>query len=845
MRTFVIPWIAIVVVVALPLLAQNEQRPLIDTVTVLEPDTVILEFQEEGLVRIDAAGNASRVTTSTCILPDDPAKPTVRTNAPAVIFKNGTQREWTIRVVPQGAEEKKRSACHTVQCARTLQDLQDMKLCELSPPGSDRCIMSQAAVGRCFGPECTAIREQCQLSGKLDGRTCDVAVAAIVTACNSAWCGTSQHLRADRPEPGLDSVVFPREAVGTPPHRFFLERDDGTFRPLEITVGGDCPTFQRSSNEISEVAVVPLDQTGVGSWVYLNPMNPACLACNGERLRPLAFDNRTSDRAFSVSIEFPADVSPALAAEGCEPNKPCKISRTILPNNSTVFTTDILSRVPAKTLLKFQVSFYDETEKPSNPFAYLRVSRDVDDPSSQLATTFATKLAGQLDPFIPAVPEKLIDENADGRDDATGFLPCYPLPTLADYKKDAEPALCAGNRIYDGDYTRRYTGLVRVDLAKPLGRRADISASVSYRSSDFGVDDGNVAKLSDYNVNVYASNAIFARFGRTTWANPSNGIAVLEKGDGFRVAYKNVSLAHIIKRESAKALADDDNRDSKSIVAQLKALPLGRWRNRPIQVPFFRGLKLLDVTLVRGEDRASHVYTTVGGEVFYTFRNPTNRPRLGTLSGSVAGYRSLRDATTTTIVGPRHAEGWVGLLTTTWIPKTRSAAGGGFEATRSYTLQVGRGSSDDPKTPDRAEDYIGEGGAFSADTIFMATFAGKIDAKGHVIVGPSLANKRYLGLQIVDNTWSPLEELAKLLKASDVNSRSTTFRIRNYTFGRPVFQSTTSRDAVTEYSLEFAVEVPKGVRISIGTGYMHTGHGIESVIDNDGWVFSSGVSLTL
>lgn len=278
----------------------------------------------------------------------------------------------------------------------------------------------------------------------------------------------------------------------------------------------------------------------------------------------------------------------------------------------------------------------------------------------------------------------------------------------------------------------------------------------------------------------------------------------------------------------------------------MKSLPINRWRREPTNLYFFRGLKLLDVTAVRGEDKAAYlVYRTVGGELFYTFRNPVSRPGLGTLTGSAALYRSTRDTTADTPVGTRHGKGWVGLFTATWIPKTQSA-GGGFEAQRSFTVQFGKGSADDPDTPDTSEDYIGEGGSFAGDTLLMSTFASKIDVKGHVIVGPSLANKRYLGLQIVDNTWSLLDEIAKLFDVGpNVNSRSTTFRVRNYTFGRPVYANTHSRDAVTEFSMEFAVEVPKGVRTTFGAGYMHTGRGIEPVIDNDTWVVTTGVSLTL
>ncbi len=842
MRPFVVGLIFIAT--ALPLFAQPATppaptfpKPLVDSVKIERDATAFFVIDGGGLV----AGLAGQRVRDNICFPE-------RKDAPSFSFDTTIRQGWTVRLVPQDPADLA-PGCHNLQCSRTLQQLKANDLCDLSPAGSGPCITSTRALGACFGPECDALRANCKLEG--NPRTCTLAVEDIKAACDSRRCGTAKPiLFPDRQlEPGeRASVSFPPESLGKPPYHFIVEGENGEVYEVTVANGGAaCTDLIPETTTVEEVVVIPLDNTGVASWLYLNPINPACMTCDNSAMRPLAFENRTSDRSFSVSIDFPAAVSPALFGEGCKIDKVCKISRTIPPNNATIFDKNVLELVPKGTLLKFKVAFSDEVDKVSNATAYLRVSSaDIEDPPDALDTKFATKLGAALDPFIAAVPDKFTDVDANGLDDVTGFKPCYPPATPDKFAKDAEPALCVGNRVYGGKYARHYTGLARIDLAKTLGRRADISASVNYRTSDFGVDDGNVVKLSEYGINVFGTNGIHFRFGRTTWANPANSISIFEKGDGYRFNYKYGSITHVVKRESAKSLADADNDDSRSIIGQLKSIPLNRWRGKPSNVPFFRGLKLLDVTAVRGEDKLSHVYRTLGAEVFYTFRSPEKYPWLGTLTGSAAAFKSSRHATTTTVILPRHGEGWVGLFTATWIGKTQKAPAGGFEPVRSYTVQFGKGSSDDTDTEDKSEDYIGEAPTFSGDTLLMSTFASKINAKGNTILQPSLANKRYLGLQIVDNTWSPLEELAKAFRVeAAVNSKSTTLRIRQYKFGRPVYATTESRDAVSEFSVEFAIEVPKGVRVTAGTGYMHTGKGIEPVIENDAWVVSAGVSLTL
>lgn len=838
------------------------------------------------------------------------------TQRPNVSFRNQTTTPWTIHLAPPDA---KKDQPPTLTCARNLKELKATGLCEEASLKPEICVTTAAKLGACFGPECDAARAVCSaaaFTGPPDNRICTVPVADVLKALSPARCGLREEV-ASRPlingiAPRTDinatytqrivgrlaegkgdvpRVSFPPERLVAAPYRFRLvevpKAPDMTPKVLDLTLTQrpvtenteGCISLGVETTTTSRVAVVPLDDTGVGSWVYLNPRNPACLTCSNPSLPAVAFVNRTTDRVFSVSIELPAAVQPAAPpGDRCVPDKPCKISRIVQPSTPAVFEPGLLALVPEGTLLKFQVAFFDETDKPSNPFAYLRVSVKVNEPASELQTGFVAAVGGSLDPFISpsGAPDTFVDaetknpdgsvtpEKPDGIDDKTGYIPCY-LP----YSKDGEPALCAGKRLYTGKYARHYTALARIELSRALGSRADFNAVVNYRTSDLGIDDGNVVKLSEYGVNVYGFNTLSLRFGRTTWANPAGGIAIFEKGDGYRFAYKYFSLAHIIKRESDKPPANHDNDDHSSIVGQMKAFPIRFGETR-----LLRGLKLADVTAVYGEDKRTHKYRTYGGEVFYAYTNlgcerkgrnlpeaeaddaiaecmlplapGEKRRNWGTIAGSIGAFMSTKHSTVSTFTGPRHGEGWVGLATATWTPTTQINASGVTEAVRSYQLQFGKGSSDDPATPGTREDYIGESGSFSASTLLMSTFLSKIDTKDHVIIGPSLANKTLIGAQVVWNTWSPLVPVARAFGVEDdVVGRSMTIRVRQYTFGRPVYAGVSGRDAVREYSAEFFIEVPRGVKVTLGGSYMQTGKALEPVLADDAWVIVSSISLRI
>lgn len=479
-------------------------KPLVQPVTVIHQQTVAFKITTEVVPPLPGQPNARPTERAYLMYRDEDGiyqrlpesgdsfsacfQPTAR--RAAFSFDNDTAQTWTIRLLPLPGSSQK-GLCHELECASNLQELKSKaSLCDLSADGSADCVTSAAGLGACFGPECNVARAMC--TNKLDAnRTCAVKVADVIAACNAASCATAREVGAKKtlppnllnrftqaseytrsanvivvppraapnqqtaretfPSAGFEPEVLPEAG----PYNFRLEPSTGDVLKLEVTAAppvGGCtivPTVRERTTQ--NAAVVPLDNTGVASWVYLNPRNPACLRCDGQALLPLAFYNRTSDRSFSVTIDLPAEVIPHLGdfeRANCTAGQPCKVTRTVQPNNATIFGIDILQAIPEGTPLKFQVGFYDETEKPANPAAFIRISGKVTEPEGALQTAIAATVGGILDPFFAALPDKITDEKTlnddgelvdgpDGRDDATGFKPCYVMPK--DYAKAADP----------------------------------------------------------------------------------------------------------------------------------------------------------------------------------------------------------------------------------------------------------------------------------------------------------------------------------------------------------------------------------------------------------------------
>src|ERR1044071_8086176 len=662
--------------------------------------------------------------------------PSPRNDVPAFIFVNQFNGPIDVRMIPNN--EQLPDATAAALCPRCTADnlarLQDLGLCDQPRPDSQRCETSLVNLIACDKPECNVVRTLCaqkkpSAPASPPPTTCTVDLLQIATQCDNG-CSVTRHIdtttaagtiasysiasvAATLPnmtiKSGDSSALFDASyfagtdnKLTTKPLRFAVTLQGAalptylTFTPGSVTTGCVVPARKIVDQR---AVLIPLDNTGVASWRYTNPRNPACLTCGVSGPLPLAFRNRTIDRAFRVTVEFPKEVSGDLArigAFGCKTGATCKLTKVVQPQNAVVFDSALIATVKKTTPLKFQVSFFNEVDTPANPTAWVVLEQFTNEsplvePESLLVTHGAASLSGLIDPTAPPPPDKL---------PATGYEPCRPLVDLTKYDKKLEPTLCA-NRPYDGKHAQHYAGSAKIDLAQNLGNRADALVSVVYKDGDLGkAGETNPLAASQYYVNLYGNNGLTLRFGETTYADSANNIAFREAGEGYRFAYQYFSLSHIIHRESATGVADAANKDDRVWIAQAKGVPFlqsddldeSRTHN-PLRM--FRSFDLL---YLRGADKASHTYTTAGGEAFYRVANincggdltscsfeptPDLRRNYGTVAGSIAFYQSRRhlqrppDCEANAVCAD--ARGWAGLATATWSPTIRKSPLGGFE----------------------------------------------------------------------------------------------------------------------------------------------------------------------
>src|SRR5262249_10308361 len=128
----------------------------------------------------------------------------------------------------------------------------------------------------------------------------------------------------------------------------------------------------------------------------------------------VVFDNRTVDRAFIVSLQVPKDVAKGVAARGlakCKPNKACTVSVKVSPLERGTFDAALINALPADQLLKFDLTFFDETDRVQNPTAYLSQlpsfflpdkpdTPTVSELDNQLAVDVSTKGSSTVEPDI-------------------------------------------------------------------------------------------------------------------------------------------------------------------------------------------------------------------------------------------------------------------------------------------------------------------------------------------------------------------------------------------------------------------------------------------------------------
>lgn len=534
----------------------------------------------------------------------------------------------------------------------------------------------------------------------------------------------------------------------------------------------------------------------------------------------IRFDNETADRYFVVTFPLEKCPNPLPPPEQSvisftEKDGSCTGTVSISPRAYVDIDASVVDLAPRK-ILQFNVDFFDQTDDPTNSTGFISLTQiNPADPKSQPPDKSIFGIVAGL----------------NGKDE-----PFIRKPT------DGDSSLFAGRQ------KNHFAGSGRLDSSFFYGNRANAKLSLAYKSGDFGGDETtDKIDASQYQINVFGTNGFVLTYGKTKFAAPSNQIAIGEQGQGFRLAWRNLSLAHILKNERASLEGLDQDRDSSIFQWTPISLNLGILRSASLTV--VRGEERLEQ--VRTTDQAGNtvkpevspfVYETYGGEVSLT--EPLRSRAAGTgkaFTGSLAFYYSKRDskAKATTLSDGR---GYVGLGTLS-LPfdwQVDSSSQLKRKPRRVATLLAGYGRGDDPKTPNVDESYIGETGAFSRDVLFVGNIFTNSKSRD---IRPGLSNKQYFGLQLTDNTTSVLSWIGtKILQADprDIISESTTLKLHDYRFNREVLGD---RDAGREADLDFVMEAPKGIKWSLSGAYFQPGKALDTLVKDSAWSVSLGVSI--
>jgi hypothetical protein len=330
---------------------------------------------------------------------------------------------------------------------------------------------------------------------------------------------------------------------------------------------------------------------------------------------------------------------PSMRMEDCTAGAmvSCTASIYVYPNGSETFSYEtLIYQADTTGPAIFNIKFFEEDETPPRSVAYL-VAEENDGttgPPRSVATLQAVASVGAVkDPF-------LLSRSATSRN--CPFV-CKDLP-------------------HDGAERSRMTGSGRIDFTQTYSNLLDGKVSLSFKEGDLGGGDGTVdVKLTQYRFNLYSTFGATLHYGKYQFLAPSLGIAINETGEGVRLAYLNLALTRIIKRESGTNVADRDNRDNSVWVLEANSISLTDFlTNREMalttrQKRILGGLfRTVSVVALRGEDRkgpetrpdpatkieetvfTAHIYETYGGNVGFT--------RPGVFYGSLAGYWSQRKA---------------------------------------------------------------------------------------------------------------------------------------------------------------------------------------------------------
>ncbi len=534
-------------------------------------------------------------------------------------------------------------------------------------------------------------------------------------------------------------------------------------------------------------AVVPLDNTGIVDWNYLNPRTPPKIDAPGWTV--FGFENRTGDRTFVVSVPVNETAGEPLKIDQCKHVDGRCALLTVSPGTTQTIPLAYLFNAE-RPVIRFQAAFFEETTSPAYAVGYARMGDSTPESPSRMAWGVVGQISGTRE-----LEFEKDDQDNDKRIDAVAPHPGRTVSLM--------------------------TGVARLNAKPNLGDRADADIDLLFKQSPLGGKDArlpgsagdlNAVSVPKYRFTVYGSNGVQLSLGKFTFVDST---LVTEAGEGFRLNWRNFGVARLLKRESAKNVADRDNDDHDLWIGQANNLLA---RSGP--------LRSINVTAIYGHDRAQASekrYWTYGGEAFFAV------PGLS-VKGSGGAFRSRKRVATPTGMAP-HGDGTVWLLTATrsWLG---TAPGKNVRTVRrSLGLTAAGGSNDRPETAAFDEGYLGESTKFAPDIIFLASFDQRLGPKP-LWPRAGLSGKSYWNVAFTEEALpiSPLTWIAEVLKIKDVISQRTVARLHGYRYATPMLGV---RDPGHEWSVEFQIETPKGVRCSLAFSSFMSGTGLDAVFTRE------------
>lgn len=515
----------------------------------------------------------------------------------------------------------------------------------------------------------------------------------------------------------------------------------------------------------------------------------------------------------------------------------CDYTFTVNQAQTAMLKGDVLSFLnPGRVV--FNVLFAGEAEPPVHNQGYFKTRKAFKESDNRTEWGFGASLGGNLSPKTTRLLHATNDQVFSSR-----------------RFSEEQP--------YTGDRLDGFTGAGSLSLKQFLGDRAQGNATVTFKSGNLGEKSDGSASVSSYTVTVFGDNFRQLRLGKYGLFTTRESISGSLEGESFEMIFRSLSLGYFVRKNRSETVTVNDDKvnvrtitfPERAVTFSLQNLPFRQ--NNVLRTWTLSGAygdehgnvlsKLPDPDkggLLKPDNfQAPFRYATLGTDLTFGISGAT----AGGVSGAFSLYQNRRwlisGAKNDLPERIRKGKGTVGLF------NLRLSAGTSTGQAPPQTIEarIGYGTGDDPKTPDRDEGYLGEGGSYTPDLLFLSKFAGNIgslDERKRPEVAAGLSNKTYFGVSYVNTrTAFLLEALAAALGVREKTiSRSTTVSLHHYRFNEPVFGE---REAGNEVDVKFEVQVPKGITTSLSVGRFFSGPALDKVFVELPWTASAQVKISL